>query len=131
MPAQGDSAHPDGRFVERLVSTVLRGGVVAAAAVTGAGGAVYLTRHGADRVDYSVFKGEPATLRSLEGIVHGAAAFRGEWIIGLGLLLLIATPIARVAVLLFAFFHERDRLYMVVSAVVLAVLLVSVFDSGV
>ena len=130
-PSQTDPARPEERFVERLVSVVLRGGVLAAATVTVAGGAVYLPRHAADRVDYRMFNGEPAALRSLAGIVHGAAAFRGEWIIALGLLLLIATPIARVAVLLIVFLRERDRLYVAVSALVLTVLLVSAFDGSV
>jgi uncharacterized membrane protein len=88
-------------------------------------------RHGSDRVDYRVFNGEPASLRSLSGIILGAASLRAEWIIAAGLLLLIATPIARVAVLLAVFLRERDRLYVAVSAVVLAVLLLSLFDRGV
>ncbi len=130
-PAHSDAAQSEARFVERLVSVVLRGGVLAAAAVTAVGGAVYLSRHAAEPVNFRVFNGEPATLRTLPGIVHGAAAFRGEWIIALGLLLLIATPVARVAVLLIAFARERDRLYVAVSALVLAVLLVSAFDGRV
>ncbi len=117
--------------VERLVSAVLRGGVLVAATVTAAGGVLYLMRHARDRVDYRVFHGEPASLRSLGGIVLGAASLRAEWIIAAGLLLLIATPIARVAVLLGVFLRERDRLYVAVSAVVLGVLLLSLFDRGV
>jgi len=121
----------DGTTAERVVGAVLRGGVLAAATVTAAGGALYLARHGGEPVDYGVFNGEPASLRSLTGIVRGAAGLRAEWVISAGLLLLIATPIARVAVLLAVFLRERDRLYMTVSAVVLAVLLMSLFDRGV
>ncbi len=121
---------PD-RLVERIVGIVLRGGVLAAAAVTAAGGAAYLARHAGEPVSFRVFNGEPATLRTFAGIVQGAAALRGEWIIALGLLILIATPVARVAVLLVAFIRERDRLYVGVSAVVLAVLLVSALDAAV
>jgi uncharacterized membrane protein len=111
------------RAVERMVGVVLRGGVLTAAAVTCAGGVLFLARHGADPVAYSVFGGEPATLRSIAGIVRGALQLRGEWIIALGLLLLIATPIARVALLLVVFARERDGMYVAISAVVLAVLL--------
>ncbi len=117
--------------VERLVSGVLRGGVLAAATVTAAGGVLYLARHGSETVDYRVFNGEPASLRTLEGIIRGAAGLRAEWLIAAGLLLLIATPIARVAVLLAVFLRERDRLYVFVSSVVLAILLLSLFDRGV
>ena len=124
-------ASTDATAVERLVSAVLRVGVAFAAAVTATGGALYLVRHGGDRVDYRVFIGEPASLRSLEGIVRGAVDLKAEWIIAAGLLLLISTPIARVAVLLVLFLRERDRLYVAVSAIVLAVLLLSLFGRGV
>ena len=43
----------------------------------------------------------------------------------LGLLLLIATPILRVAVSLLGFALQRDRAYTMISAVVLLVLLIS------
>ena len=130
-PAHGDATQAEARFVERLVSLVLRGGVLSAAAVTAAGGALYLSKHAADGVNFRVFNGEPETLRTLAGIFRGAIALRGEWIIALGLLILIATPVARVAVLLVAFLRERDRLYVAVSALVLAVLLISALDGSV
>jgi uncharacterized membrane protein len=131
MTTQSGQSSTEDTAVERLVSAVLRGGVLAAATVTAAGGALYLGRHGSDAVDYRVFNGEPESLRTLEGIVRGAVSLRAEWLIAAGLLLLIATPIARVAVLLAVFLHERDRLYVAVSAVVLAILLLSLFDRGV
>jgi uncharacterized membrane protein len=54
-----------------------------------------------------------------------ALAFRGGGLIQLGLLLLIATPIARVAFSVAAFALQRDRLYLVVTLIVLAVLIYS------
>lgn len=116
---------------ERIVSAVLRGGVLAAAGFTALGGALYLARHGSERVDYSAFNGEAASLRSMEGIVRGVTAGRAEWVIAAGLLLLIATPITRVAVLVMVFLRERDWLYVAVSTVVLAVLLLSLMDRSV
>ena len=116
------------RAVDRWVSLVLRGGVLIAAAVTAIGGAVYLSNHGHQRVDYGTFAGEPAKLRAIGGIIHSALALQGEGIMALGVLLLIATPIARVALLLVVFLHERDRLYVGVSAIVLAVLLIGVIS---
>ena len=52
-------------------------------------------------------------------------AHRGQAIVMLGLLLLIATPIARVAFSVIAFAVERDRVYVCITALVLALLLVS------
>jgi uncharacterized membrane protein len=52
-------------------------------------------------------------------------ALRPASVIQLGLLLLIATPVARVAMSLVAFILQRDRVYVVVTLIVLAVLIFS------
>ena len=69
--------------------------------------------------------GEPSEYRTVSGIIRGAVSFRGRNIIQLGLLILIATPVARVAFSVIAFVLERDRLYVVITLIVLAVLLFS------
>lgn len=48
--------------------------------------------------------------------------------IALGLLLLIATPVARVALAAFGFLREGDWLYTAVASFVLAVLLFSLLN---
>jgi len=60
---------------------------------------------------------------------HGLATGDPATIIQLGVLLLIATPVARVAFALVAFAIERDKLYVTVSLTVLVVLLISFFHS--
>jgi uncharacterized membrane protein len=79
-------------------------------------------RHGRSRADYRVFRGEPSELRGVGGILRNAIALRSGGIIQLGLLLLIATPVAGVAFSIFGFAQERDRLYVVVAATVLLIL---------
>ena len=111
--------------VARAVSGVLRGGLLLAALVAGSGGAVYLLHHGSDQVAYSAFNGEPATLRGIGGILAGVARGEAQAIIQLGLVLLIATPIARVALSLIGFYLERDRRYLAITTLVLAILLFS------
>lgn len=111
--------------VQRAVGNLLRVGVLLAAAVVLAGGILFLARHGGGPADYSRFRGEPTTLRSLSGILEGALAERGRGIIQLGLLILVATPVARVAFTAAAFAVERDRTYVLVALLVLALLLVS------
>jgi len=109
--------------MDRIIAAVLRIGVSAAAAVVLAGGAYYLMKYGAMPAQYRVFRGEPAELRSLSGIVTSAVALRSRAIISVGLLLLILTPIARVVFSVLAFAVQRDRLYVVVTLIVLTVLL--------
>jgi uncharacterized membrane protein len=118
------------RNVEEIVGNLLRVGVIVAGVVVSIGGAVYLVRHGMEHADYHVFRGEPTDLRSVRGIVQSAVHGRGRGIIQLGLLLLIATPIARVAFSMFGFAAERDRMYVGFTAIVLAVLLYSLVGSS-
>jgi uncharacterized membrane protein len=127
------SQEPDGKNDERVeqwMGNLLRAGVILSAAVALIGGAIYLNRHAGEHPDYRVFKGEPADLRSPAGVIEDARELRGRGVIQLGLLLLIATPVARVLFSVFAFARQRDRLYVAVTLFVLALLLVSLFASG-
>ncbi len=116
--------------VEQIVGNLLRSGVIASAIVVLAGGILYLIRYGWNLPDYSIFKGEPAEFRSVEGIVKAALRLRSRGLIQLGLLLLIATPVARVAFSIFAFALQRDKIYVVITLIVLAMLLFSLAGGG-
>jgi len=108
--------------VEEWIGNLLRAGVTLSAAVVLFGACVYLVRHGHESPHYRVFVGTPNDLRNVSGIWKNVLAFKGAGIIQLGLLLLIATPVARVAFSVVAFAVERDRLYVVVTLLVLAIL---------
>jgi len=105
-----------------IIGNLLRAGVILSGAIVFIGGLVYLFRHGAEAPAYHVFHGEPSDLRGVPGILHDVVAFRGRGIIQLGLLLLIATPVARVAYLIYAFVLQKDRLYAAVALLVLLLL---------
>ena len=112
--------------LEIIIANLLRAGVTLAAALVLTGGLVFVIRHGLAPSNYSVFAGRPADLRHWVDILRAALSLRGRGIIQLGLLFLIATPVARVAFAVFAFAMERDWLYVSISAIVLVVLLYSV-----
>jgi uncharacterized membrane protein len=112
---------------ESIIANLLRGGVILSAAIVLAGGILYLMHHGSEFPAYRVFRGEPLNLRSLPGIVSGALSFRSRGLIELGLLILIATPVARVAFSAFAFLQQRDGAYVLITLTVLAVLFYSLF----
>jgi uncharacterized membrane protein len=116
--------------LENLVGNLLRTGVTLAAFVVLCGGIIYLARHGHEPASYRVFQGEPSDLKSVSGIVRFAFGFHGRGIIQFGLLLLIATPVFRVALSIWGFAAERDRMYMLFTTIVLAVLLYSLLGSG-
>ena len=111
--------------LDEVLGNLLIVGVVAAATVLLAGGIVYLVRHGGEGIHYGIFHGEPRALRSLFGIWRLAFSGEGRALIQLGLLVLIATPVARVAMSLIAFVRRRDWLYSAVTLIVMGVLLFS------
>src|SRR5947199_5682593 len=116
--------------VEDIIGNLLRTGVIFSAVVVFTGAVVYLARHGQATADYRSFRGEPSDLRHISGIVRDAFAFQGRGIIQLGLLLLIATPVARVAFSIFGFALEGDRMYATFTTIVLIILLYSLLASS-
>jgi uncharacterized membrane protein len=115
--------------IDTIIGNLLRIGVVIASATILVGGMIYLIHHGAAQPDYRVFNGEPANLRTLTGIVQDALSSSGRGIIQLGLLLLIATPVARVIFSIMAFTVQRDHIYVIVTLIVFAILLYSLIGS--
>jgi uncharacterized membrane protein len=115
--------------VEVLIAHLLRAGVVIAALVVIGGAVPYLGQHPRAHVDYRAFHGEPDNLKAVHTIIRTAFSGDPRGIMQLGLLLLIATPIARVMFSAVAFAIEGDRMYVGFTLLVLAVLLYSLFGS--
>jgi uncharacterized membrane protein len=117
--------------MEMIIGILLRLGVMVAGAVVFFGAIIYLIRNGAAPLpDYKSFHGESLQLSTVEGILAGVRQFRGRAIIQLGVLLLIATPVARVVFSAFAFAFEKDKLYVCITLFVLAILLFSLVGSS-
>jgi uncharacterized membrane protein len=115
--------------IEDILGNLLRIGVGFSAFVVFLGAVIYLMRHGRSPADYRVFQGEPSELRSVPGIVREALDLSGRGIIQLGLLFLIATPVARVIFSIWGFAEERDRMYVAFTVIVLAILIFSLVGS--
>src|SRR3990170_8324562 len=111
--------------VETMIGNLLRISVIIAALVVLLGGVIYLIHFMWTHPDYRVFTGEPRDLRTVSGILRDSLTIHSRGIIQLGLLVLIATPVARVILALFAFALQRDRIYVVVCLIVLTVLIYS------
>lgn len=115
----------DDKRIDEIIGGLLRLGVILAAAVVFVGGAFYLARNGSSLARYGIFQGEPGDLRYIGAIFRDALGLHARGIIQFGLLLLIATPVARVLFTVFAFAYERDWTYVVVTLIVLTLLLYS------
>jgi uncharacterized membrane protein len=116
------------RRVELAISLLLRIGVLSSLAIVVAGAVVSFVRH----PQYFTSPAElqrlthnatfPHTMRQMwDGLKQG----RGQSMIVFGLLLLIATPVIRVAVSILAFAYQRDWRFVIITAVVLALLILS------
>jgi uncharacterized membrane protein YfcA/uncharacterized membrane protein len=108
-----------------IIGWILQGGVMLSAAVILFGLILFPFRAGG--VSTERLLTFPQTLSE---VWAGLLVLRAQAIITLGLLLLIATPVLRVAVSVAAFALERDRRYVVITLGVLAILLVSIFVVG-
>lgn len=115
----------DEKQIEGIIGVLLRTGVVVAAIVVLCGGVVYLAHHRHILPSFHQFKGEPPELRGIWGILHNAFSLHSLGLIQFGILLLIATPITRVAFSVFAFAEERDWMYVGITILVMVLLLYS------
>ncbi len=113
------------RRLDEALGRLLQCGVILAATVVLIGAVLQLAGHGGAAEDHHTFDPQPDELCHPFGVAR--AAFRGEprGIIQFGLLLLIATPVARVVFTVFAFARQRDWTYVVVTLLVLGLLLYS------
>jgi uncharacterized membrane protein len=124
------ASETEARADEQMFGNLLRAGVIASAVVVLLGGGLYLARHAGERVDYHTFREErvPPELRHPAGIVEGCLQGQSQAVIAAGLLLLVATPIARVVFSVYLFVRHRDVIYVTVTLIVLTVLLFSLFS---
>lgn len=111
--------------IELFIGNLLRICVIATVGVVLLGAILYLPGAYLVRPSYHTFLREPSAFRSVGGIIGAAMAGDGKAIVQAGMLLLILTPILRVAVSVVAFLYEKDYLYVALTLVVLGLLLFS------
>jgi uncharacterized membrane protein len=116
---------PSDQDLDVSVAVVLRIGVTLSAAVVILGGLLLGNHLFGAVADYTHFQPGDPGLRSVMGIVQGAVNFSPKSVIQLGLLLLIATPVARVILCVIGFARQHNILYVAVSTVVLVILILS------
>ena len=108
--------------MQQVVGRLLQAGVMLSAAVVVAGGAWLLARSGWSAPAYQHFHAVPPELRYVNALIASLAHPTPQAIVQLGLVLLIATPVARVVFSMVAFAIQRDRTNVVITLIVLVVL---------
>jgi uncharacterized membrane protein len=125
----GEISGAEPHWVDIAISRLLRGGVTISIGIVLCGVLITFLHHP------SYISSRPA-LRQLTGpeavfphtipaVFHQAAEEKGQAIVMIGLLLLIATPVARVAFSIAVFALQHDRLYVGITTTVLILLIIS------
>lgn len=110
-----------------IMGTLLRAGVLISAVLVVLGGVLFFIQHPTETFNFTSFKGEPGRLKHVGEIFREALEFKSRSVIQLGLLILIATPVARVMFSLIGFLIEKDWIYVAITFLVLFILLYSIF----
>ena len=108
-----------------VVSAVLIVGVAVSAALIGTGFVAALAVGWQGSLVGAAPTADPTT--DFSNLPARLASLEPAAIVQLGLLTLLATPVARVATSVVGFALERDRLYTVITLAVLLILLTSIF----
>jgi uncharacterized membrane protein len=128
----GQKKHKSGSLKDKdmqvIIGWILRGGVMVSMILVVIGGIFFVYRHGYSTPDYKTFKGVPVFIHSLGGIINGVITMKGQAIIQLGIILLIATPVIRVAFSAVGFLMEKDYLYTFITLIVLLIILASMIS---
>lgn len=111
------------KHFDEMISVLLRTGVIVSSIVVLIAGIFYLVQSGMLKPVYKPFHREPHNLRSLSDIVRGVFTRNPRNWMQFGLLILVATPVARVALCVITFIKQRDRTYIVLTLIVLCVLI--------
>ena len=121
----------DPSSMNNILGIVLRSGVVLSGVIIAIGTILFVANHSLD--DTSAYLAyNPGLIPhgnfpvSLTGIAIGLGSLDPFSVIVLGFLVLLATPVARVALSLLLFAAEKDRMYVYLTATVLAILLFSI-----
>ncbi len=117
--------------MNKILGIVLRSGVILSGAIIATGTALFIANHSLDDTSaYLAYNPSliphgnfPVTLAS---IASGLVSLDPSSIIQLGFLVLLATPVTRVALSLLLFAAEKDRRFVYLTGAVLAILLFSI-----
>lgn len=130
----GQATVPGGSRMEVWISHVLRAGVLLAGTVIALGLAFLLVRGAgaSDPLSLAALRrqdGHPLPVHPGDLIRHARVA-QPTALVQLGILLLILTPVARVAMTVWLFVEQRDPVFVAITLVVLVVLVFGLVHTG-
>ena len=117
------TANTNNDAMRQVIGSLLRWGVILSAAVTAIGGLFFLWAHGAEQVpSYHRYSGTLLQYRNVRQLIGGVVHGNSESLIQVGIMMLIATPVARLVFSLFTFTKEKDFVFAGITLLVLCIL---------
>ena len=115
--------------IDTRMGRLLQAGVAVSGLMMLLGAAVYFAHHWSAAPAYSKFQPVPASQRTIGAALSEALGGKGRGFIQIAVLLMIATPVARVVFAAYGFFRQRDWLYTAISLIVLSLLIFGLTSS--
>ncbi len=117
--------------MEDAISYVLRIGVISSIFFIAVGSALLLVNNGSNGFTLNQIANANTNINSSDftvpSIMNGLLGYQGlDWIL-IGLIVLIATPVMRVVMSIFAFAYKRNWLYATITLIVFIDLMIAVF----
>lgn len=105
----------------------MRWGIIAAITMALLGAFIFLINHGSESVAYNQFIEDDVPIKTiLKNTWNGLLSVQGSSYIMLGILLLFATPLIRVVFSLIVFIIEKDKMYILITLIVLSIIFISI-----
>jgi len=113
--------------LQKIIGNVLRYGVIISLSVSTLGGIILLASQSAETISFTHFEEKNENIIVvIQEILKGIGTFNGESIIFLGILLLFLIPIVRLILSLFSFMLEKDKMYVIITLIVIFIIAISI-----
>ena len=111
--------------LQYLLGNLLRVGVIVSMTIVALGLLFFLIQHGRSAIHLNHF--DARNLFSFSDFIARLKSGHSAAVIELGVLCLIATPVFRVIFAIIGFGKEKDGMYVLISSIVLAIIIMSIF----
>jgi uncharacterized membrane protein len=115
--------------LQAFISNLLRTGVIVAMTIVVIGLVMFVIAHGSQPAVYNNF--DATHVFSFSSFLDSLLQGNSSAIMELGVMVLIATPVARVLFTMIGFWLEKDRMYTVIAFLVLCIIIGSMLYGAV
>lgn len=120
--------HITDKTIQRIIGDVLKYGVRTVLAISTVGGLIFLYNHANEQADYSRFtENDRNIIEVVSDVFKGVINMEGRSVIYLAIIVLFCTPLIRLLLSLVSFILEGDKLYVLITTLVLIIIAFSMY----